>query len=120
MINERPKTLVMDIDGTLINHCGNITDQYINDITVLPGVLTKFKEWDVKGYRIILMTGRKESGRKNLEEQLFKAGIFYDHLLMGCGNGIRVLVNDLKPNSNEPTAVAINVKRNSGLEDIKL
>lgn len=120
MINERPKTIITDLDGTLINHCGNIVDQYINDVVILPGVLNKLKEWDIKGYRIILITGRKESGRKSLEEQLFKAGIFYDYLLMGIGNGVRVLLNDLKPNSDEPTAIAINVKRNSGLENIKI
>jgi len=120
MINERPATMVLDIDGTLINHCGNICDQYTNDIKILPGVLNKFKEWDLKGYRIILMTGRRESGRKHLEEQLFNAGIFYDQLIMGVGNGKRILINDLKPNSEEPTAIAINVKRNSGLEDIKI
>jgi len=119
MINQRPKSLILDIDGTLINHCGNICDQYTNDIIVLPGVLDKFKEWDVKGYKIILMTGRRESGRKYLEEQLLKAGIFYDQLIMGIGNGVRVLINDCKPNSNEPTAIAICVERNSGLKDIE-
>lgn len=119
MIN-RPFTLFIDIDGTLVNHSGDITKQYSDDLIILPGVLNKFKEWDKRGYIIILTTGRRESGRIKLEEQLNKLGIFYDHLIMGLGGGKRILINDLKDDSDEPTAEAITVKRNAGLEGINI
>jgi ribonucleotide monophosphatase NagD (HAD superfamily) len=119
-MENRPKTLIVDIDGTLIWHSGNLHDQIFNPPKVLPGVREKFDEWDRKGCRIILLTGRKESMRQITEAQLASCGIFYDQLVMGVGGGVRVLINDLKANSTTPTAVAINVERNQGLEDVTI
>ena len=116
----RPKTLFLDIDGTLVYHSGDIVKQYADDLNILPGVLDKFKDWDKKGYIIILTTGRRESGRVKLEEQLNKLGIFYDRLIMGIGGGKRIIINDLKDDSDELTAEAITIKRNVGLEGIDI
>jgi hypothetical protein len=61
--------------------------------------------------------------RSRTERQLEQCGIFYDQLVMGVGGGARVLVNDLKPDEedpNNPTAIAINIKRNTGLKDVKI
>ena len=58
----RPKTLICDIDGTLVEH--NRPDVVANPKTklkLLPGTIDKLLEWEYKGYRIILLTGRKES-----------------------------------------------------------
>lgn len=118
MTDPRPKTIVCDIDGCLLFHTGDICQQYKGEPTVLPGALDKIREWDRKGYNIILLTGRKECSRKETERQLSEAGILYDQLVMGVGGGVRVLVNDLKPNSDDPTAFAVNVKRNEGLEGV--
>jgi FMN phosphatase YigB (HAD superfamily) len=122
-MNQRPKTIICDIDGTLIVHDGGPRNQFTKDAIILNGVIDKFEEWDLKGYRIILLTGRKESMRKRTEEQLHSCGIFYDKLIMGVGGGQRVLINDLKPNPedpNNPTAIAINVNRNEGISSIEL
>jgi hypothetical protein len=116
----RPKTLFLDIDGTLVYHSGDIVKQYADDLNILPGVLDKFKDWDKKGYIIILTTGRRESGRVKLEEQLNKLGIFYDRLIMGIGGGKRIIINDLKDDSDELTAEAITIKRNVGLEGVNI
>ncbi len=34
---------------------------------------------------------------------------------MGIGGGVRVLINDLKPYTEEPTAIALPLKRDTGL-----
>ena len=115
-----PKTIFCDIDGTLIEHDGNLAEKINKKPELLKGVLEKFNEWDRKCYNIILTTGRKESNRSQLEKQLSELGIFYDKLIMGLGGGIRVLINDLKPNNDTPTAVAINLERNKGLENIEV
>ena len=115
------KTLILDIDGTLVHQHEDYIEKIVNKEpnTALPGVLEKFKEWDKKGYRIILITGRRESSRKITEDMLAELGIFYDQLIMGVSIGPRILVNDLKPGKpNEPMAVAINLKRNEGIKDI--
>ena len=77
---------------------------------LLKGTVEKLNEWDSKGYNIILVTGRKESMRKQTIEQLSDAGIIYDQLIMGIGGGSRVLINDFKKDSDVPTAtVALRV-----------
>ena len=78
------------------------------------------KEWDIKGYNIILMTGRRESTRKYTEEVLSELGIIYDQLIMGVGGGQRVLINDRKKGNDEDTAVVINLTRNEGLKDVEV
>ncbi len=119
-MEERPKTFLIDIDGTLLKHTGDITNLHTNFPSVLPGVLDKLRELDRKSCKIILVSGRREGTRKQTEEQLAKAGIIYDQLILGIGNGVRVLINDFKPDSTEPTAIAVNVERNKGLEGIDL
>ncbi len=120
----KPKTIFCDLDGTLTEHprSGN------NDITkydleqrmkVLPGTKEKLWEWDSKGYRIIITTGRKEGMRKSTEEQLRKAGIIYDLLVMGIGGGDIILINDKKADGREAASV-INIDRDKGVSDLDL
>jgi phosphoglycolate phosphatase-like HAD superfamily hydrolase len=116
----RPKTIICDIDGTLVFHHGDAFTQFYEEPTLLPGVLEKFRQWSDRAYNIVLITGRRESERTMTEKQLCKLGIFYDQLIMGVGGGQRVLINDLKPSSEEPTAIAFSLKRNAGLSDVEL
>lgn len=118
-MDSRPKTIFCDIDGTLLQHHGDASKQTTEDPVLLSGVLKKLKEWDQKGYNIILVTGRRESCREVTEKQLRKVGIFYDKLIMGIGGGPRVIINDRKPDG-QTTAYSINLKRNGGLDDIKI
>ncbi len=110
------KTIFCDIDGCLIEH----QDFYSENMKVLPGTLEKLKEWDRAGYKLILTTGRRESSRNITVEHLEKAGIHYDHLIMGLGPDERVIINDKKPSSEENTASSINLVRNQGIKDVLL
>ena len=118
-MDNRPKTIFLDIDGTLIEHSENISEQFIKTPKLLEGTLEKLSEWDRKGYNIILTTGRREGVRDITVKQLAELGIFYDQLIMGIGGGIRVLVNDRKKDKEYDTALAINLKRNEGIKSIK-
>jgi len=115
----RPKTIFLDIDGTIILHSNNLSEQFDN-AKIIEGTLEKINEWDRKGYNIILTTGRRESMRLETEKQLSKLGIFYDTLIMGIGGGIRVIINDRKPNSLDDTCFAINIDRNQGIKNIDI
>lgn len=117
---EKPKTIFIDIDGTILYHFGDITKQILNPTKLLKGVLDKFIEWDRLGYNIVLVTGRRESHREITEKQIKEAGLFYDQLIMGIGGGARVIINDLKPDSKEPTAIAISLERNEGLSGVEV
>ena len=110
------KTIFCDIDGCLIKH----QDTYTKDAEAIEGVVSKLKDWDRKGYNIILTTGRRESSRKITELQLSSAGIYYDQLIMGLGPWERIVINDLKPEVEKNTASAINLERNLGIKDLNL
>ena len=118
IMDTRPKTVFCDIDGTLCEHGGDICVQHLRPLNVLPGVLEHLREWDRRGYHIILVTGRRESVREDTVRQLAAAGIIYDQLVMGVGGGTRVLINDTKQGSVGETAISINLVRNQGLLDI--
>lgn len=119
-MDHRPKTIICDIDGTLVIH-NKPSDvaKKSNKLVLLEGTLDKLNEWERKGYNIILLTGRKESMRQITIEQLSQLGIYYDQLIMGVGGGVRVLINDNKPDGKE-TAISINIERNKGINDIIL
>lgn len=116
----RPVTLFLDIDGTLISHVGDLVLQINGEHSLLPDTMDKLKEWERKGYNIILTTGRKESYRRKTELMLEKFSIPYDQLIMGIGGGVRVLINDKKEGDERDTAIAINLIRNEGIGKIEL
>lgn len=119
---EIPRTIFCDIDGTILKHHGKISDIALKDAIVLEGVVETFNEWCSAGYVIILVTGRAEPLRKLTEAQLMQFGIMYHRLIMDVGIGARILINDLRDKAKDdgPTAVAINLPRNSGLKDIEI
>ena len=116
------KTIILDIDGTLIEHKGTLskaTSEYKADDKPLKGTIEKIDEWEGKGYKIVLITGRKESSRPFTEKQLFDMNIFYDQLIMGVGGGVRYLINDKKPDGTL-TAFGHSIERNKGIADLEI
>lgn len=121
MEDVRPKTIFLDIDGTLIYQYGGLDQQIFHETVRLPYVLERLHEWDLKGYIIILCTGRKESMRRFTEEQLLNMGIYYDQLIMGLGGGVRVLINNEKSSSpGMETAVGLTIPKNEGLGEVEI
>lgn len=115
-----PALILLDIDGTLVEHRGSHYTQIKRKPKVLPGVKEWLEQWDKTGCRIVLLTGRRESSRAHTEKQLLDMGIFYDVLVMGVGNGPRYLFNDMKKGRKNPTAIAVNLKRNEGLRGFRM
>jgi hydroxymethylpyrimidine pyrophosphatase-like HAD family hydrolase len=116
----RPKTIILDIDGTLVEHAPpNIAQRDNHAMILLDGTIEKLIEWDRLGYNIILLTGRRESLRRQTERQLEEVGIFYDQLVMGVGGGCRILIND-KKSTGEITSIAFNPERNEGIKNINI
>jgi len=116
----RAKTIFLDIDGTIINHGGEMDVQINGPHKLLGDSMKKLMEWERKGYNIILTTGRKESFRRRTEVMLAVFTVPYDQLIMGIGGGVRVLINDRKPNNDRDTAIAINLTRNKGIGKIEI
>ena len=118
-MNNKPKTILCDLDGTLTKHPGDssVIQNPDYELEVLPGVKEFLYTIDLNSYHLVITTGRKESAREATIKQLQRAGITYDQLIMGFGGGDRILINDRKPNSDRDTAYAINLERNKGLLD---
>ena len=114
----KPKTLFIDVDGTILKHQHTISDVYAQEAAVLPGVVSKINEWDSQGHRIILVTARKESTREITEQQLRKFGIAWDQLVMGVGGGTRVLINDKLTKNDADRAIGVNVVTDQGFGSI--
>jgi len=112
------KTIICDIDGTIFEYVKNGHHDVIHkEPVLLPGVAEKFKVWEFKGCRIILITGRRESVREATETALRNAGIPFDVLLMGYADTGRVLINDINW-KGKVKAHAVNMQRDEGWENI--
>ena len=120
-IHDRPATIFCDIDGTLIKHVHpNESSKNNFKAELLEGTIDKLLEWERKGCRIILTTGRRESMRTQTIKQLQDVGIMYDYLIMGFGSGTRYLINDRRPENNQETAFAVNVGRDEGIKNVNI
>lgn len=121
-LGDRARTILVDIDGTIFKQLHRWPSVYVvlpEDL--LPGVAEKFLRWHLWGDRIILMTARAEAYREITEGQLRTANLHWDLLLMGLPSGVRILINDMKPEEQgETTAIAINLIRDEGMEGIDL
>jgi len=113
-------TIFCDLDGTLWEQ-GDPTEiaKPGYQPKIIHGTVEKIREWDSKGFKIILTTGRKESLRDVTIKQLSYAGVVYDQLVMGIGGGSRVLINDLRANGDQ-SAFVYQPARNEGIAGINL
>lgn len=118
----KDKTILIDLDGTLLFHEEDFLDSISKEnLPVLNGVVEKLCRWHCKGYTIVITTARAESLRELTKRQLAAHNIIYDQLVMGVGSGVRYVINDIDPKyPNQMKAVAINISRNEGLENIEL
>ena len=105
------KTIICDIDGTLVKYLGNTVGMTNGICDPLPGVVDHLNRWEQEGHKIILMTGRRESLRHITETDLQSLGIPYDLLLMGHADTGRVLIND---EGSKVKAHAVSLKRDEG------
>lgn len=118
-----PKTIFLDIDGCLIKHEHRFSEiiSGLKKPEVLGSSVRTCMRWHCEGHKIILVTGRPEPYRKQTEKTLQSLGIVYDVLVMGCGPGPRILINDIDPESPDvKKAIAINLDRDEGISKLKL
>ena len=114
------KTYFIDIDGTIFPHmtANELDNVYKTDHEAkpLPGVIgfwQTFRKNDV----IVITTARPYKYRQYTERNLKLLNLRYDCLLMGIGNGTRILINDVA-SSREINAIAHNVPRDCGLKHL--
>lgn len=107
-------TFVLDLDGVVfVNHSKYFHPLWDEpDQPILENVETLLK-LQARGAQLIFMTARPDTYREKTEKALCALGLKVHHLAMGCLHGRRYLVNDFAPSNPFPSAVAINLERNS-------
>lgn len=111
ILSPLPKTWIIDMDGTIVKHNGYLIDG--KDTLLQPSV--EFIRNISINDKIIILTARGEECRKETINFLIDAGIRFDEIIFNMPTGERILINDIKP-SGLSTALAVNVKRDSGIK----
>ena len=119
-----PPTIFCDVDGTIWEHDNDVMRSLNGKQKLLPGVFVNFLDWHRQGWRIFLTTGRPEALREETERQLRQLGIFYTQLVMDCGPGPRILINDMESKADDikfkAKAQAVNLIRDHGMENLEI
>jgi aminoglycoside phosphotransferase (APT) family kinase protein len=112
-------TIFCDIDGTLIRHEDRADYGRLPEL--LPGSREKLRAWIADGYRIVLCTARAAADKARLEAALAALEIPYHDLLCGLPSGIRVLVNDRKPQAIFASqAMSLEIARDAGIGKLEI
>ena len=110
-------TLFVDIDGTLVKY--RIFSELSESIlTPIQDVIDFVNEQYDNGAIIIITTARPSSYNLFTKQELEKIGVNYHQLVMDCGRGTRVVLNDMDPKNPIQRAVGINFVRDGGFEPI--
>lgn len=115
LIKKNP-TFFVDIDGTLVVY-RKFSELSTSVLTPIQEVIDYVNEQYNLGSVIIITTARPESYRDYTIDELNKIGVKYHQLVMDCGRGTRVVLNDLDPEQPEILrSVGINLDRNGGFK----
>ena len=107
-------TYVLDLDGVVfVNHSKYFRPLWEEDDKPITENVETLRKLQARGAQLIFMTARPEKYRAKTEKSLRDLGLNPHGLLMGCLHGRRFLVNDYAPSNPHPSAVAINLERNS-------
>ena len=107
-----PKTWLIDLDGTIIQHNSHLIGKNI----LLKGVKQFWKKIN-KSDKIVILTARPKIYKKSTINFLKKNSLRFDHIIFDLNVGERLVINDKKPDGLK-TSIGINVKRNNGLRNL--
>ena len=111
-------TFFVDIDGTLVKY-RKFSDLHNSSVSPIREVIDYVNNQYDSGAVIIITTARTEQYRHFTVLELNQIGLKYHQLLMNCGRGPRVVINDKDPeNPNQDRAIALNLIRDTGFESI--
>jgi hypothetical protein len=113
-------TLFVDIDGTLVKY-RKFSELAESTLTPIQDVIDFVNSHFDSGSVIIITTARPDTYREFTENELGTLGIKYNQIVMNCGRGTRVVLNDIDPDKPElPRAIGINLERDGGLREIEI
>jgi len=107
----QPKTWFVDFDGTLVTQRSHMSETD----TILEGTKVFFREIVDELDHVVITTARTCDDKERIERFLESHGIKADHIICGLPTGVRMLVNDKKPDG-ALTAFAFNLERDKGID----
>ncbi len=111
-------TFFVDIDGTLVKY-RKFNELSTAILTPISEVIDYVNEQYNSGAVIIITTARPETFRNYTIYELEKIGVRYHQIVMDCGRGTRVILNDKDPEQPEiQRAVGINLDRDMGFKTL--
>jgi hypothetical protein len=111
-------TLFVDIDGTIVKY-RKFSELATAILTPIQDVIDYINDHYNSGSVIIITTARPSSYELMTKQELEKLGVKYHQIVMDCGRGTRVVLNDLDPeNPTTQRAVGINFVRDGGFAEI--
>ena len=111
------KTIFLDIDGCIFKNTGEFTKPSWGYGEPLKENIENVRElYDSGRIQIILTTARKEKYREETINQLEKHNVPFDDIIFNLYHCKRFLINDYSLTNPKPSAVSINIERNSKLE----
>lgn len=117
IIRKNP-TFFVDIDGTLVKY-RKFSEIHDSVLTPIQDVIDYVNKQYDSGSIIIITTARPETYRHFTLLELNQLNIKFHQIIMGCGRGTRVILNDKDPdNPNLERAVGINLTRDMGFESV--
>lgn len=115
---ENHNLYICDIDGVVFRNAGQYTKPLWDDEDIpLEENINLLKRLLARGGQIVFVTSRPERYRQKTEDSLKKAGLAWHSAIFGVSHSRRVLINDYAPSNPYPSALAVNVGRNS--DDLK-
>lgn len=112
--NNKP-TIFCDIDGVVVYNQSSVgRNTYQNgNYTPIKENVDHLYEMLSQGSQIVFVTARPTKFRKVTRKMLDELGFSECELLMGLHHAKRILINDFAASNPYPTAVSINIERNS-------
>jgi hypothetical protein len=117
---KKQSTFFVDIDGTIIKYrkFKDLEGSVAEPITEVIDFLNSSYD---EGSVVIITTARPSEWLEFTKKELNEIGLKYHQIVMGCGRGTRVILNDKDPEMPElPRAVGINLTRNEGFKGVDL
>ena len=111
-------TLFVDIDGTIVKY-RKFNELATAVLTPIQDVIDYVNNHYNSGSVIIITTARPSSYELMTKQELETLGVKYHQIVMDCGRGTRVILNDKDPEQPDiERAVGINLQRNMGFKTL--
>ena len=108
------RTIFCDIDGVVVESACNYLKPYLGSTDALRDNVDALNELHKTGrVALIMTTARAEKYRQVTIDQLERAGLVYDKLIMGLPHARRTVINDFAASNIYPSCTAINLHRDT-------